>query len=69
MRKPRGQTHIVNHLAFSDARPQIGSKDASFNPGAGKGPMPGGAPRYVQAKGVLRTKAVTSDPASTQKRY
>lgn len=69
MKKPKGQNHIVNHLAFSDARPQIGGKSTTFNPGAGQAPLQAGAPRYVQPKGVLRTKTVTSDPASTQKRY
>jgi hypothetical protein len=62
--------HIVNHLAFSDAAPTLGGASTVYNPaGPQTGPDPGGPPRYVQPKGVLRTKNVTSAPGLTNKRF
>lgn len=55
MRKPHmakmsiphpGNTPIVNHMHFTDARPTLGSPSATFNPGAKAGPMPNGPMKY-----------------------
>lgn len=51
MTKNRGQTPVVNHMSFTDARPTIGSKSATFNPGAASNPLPNGPPRYISVKG------------------
>lgn len=69
IRAPRGQSHIVNHLAFSDATPTLGGTSSTFNPGTKSEPMPSGPPRYVQPKGVLKTRDVTSAPGLTNKRF
>lgn len=45
-------SHIVNHNAFTDARPTIGGASATIQPGkSGSGPLPSGAPKYVQPPG------------------
>lgn len=41
-----GSTPIVDHTQFTDARPTIGSSNASFNPGAKAGPLPSGPMKY-----------------------
>ncbi len=42
----RGNTPIVNHNSFTDARPTLSSPSASFNPGKMAGPMPNGPSKY-----------------------
>lgn len=51
MRGPKpGQTPIVNHMNFTDARPTIGSPSTTFNPGGAvqASPLPKGPPKYIQ---------------------
>lgn len=68
IKKPKGQSHIVQHQAFSDAAPTLGGASTTYKAG-GSGPLPSGAPRYVQPKGVLRTRNATSSNGLTNKRY
>ena len=51
--KAPGPSHIVNHNMFTDARPTMGSPQATFNPGdaSAYGPLPGGPPRNVNPPG------------------
>lgn len=66
MRKPKAQSHIVNHLAFSDAALTIGGASTTYQ--SPKGPLPKGPPRYVQGPG-RSTKTVTDAKGVTNKRY
>jgi hypothetical protein len=55
MRIPKGHTPIVNHMAFTDSRPTLGSKSTTYQ--TDKGPLPKGPPRYINAPG-RSTKSV-----------
>ena len=65
MRIPKGHTPIVNHMAFTDARPELGSKSTTYtaNPPT---VMKAGPPRYVNAPG-RSTKSVGSGKMSNKR--
>lgn len=61
MKRLRGQTPVVNHANFTDARPTLGSSSASFDPGRASQPLQGGPPRYVGVKGKrAQSKGLTN---------
>lgn len=74
MSKPRGlhiphpgNTPIVDHMQFTDARPTLGSPSASFNPGQSAGVQPNGPTRYPPgqprvAKNIQRNLNQTNAP-------
>lgn len=67
MRVPKGASHIVDHTQFTDARPTIGAPSATFNPGAGAGPLPSGAPRYVGAPGQRTSNVLGTNKMSNKR--
>lgn len=60
MNRPR-PVPIVDDKNFTDERPTIGSKSATFNPGASASPFPNGPPRFIGPKGKQpRSKGLTN---------